>query len=85
MRHQISLIPAGSWYWPFLIIFLSLLVIGFIIYTISRRGKETDDSPLSDEEKMAEIYCPELLSEAIQLRAEVKKLKSISDRRDTGT
>jgi len=75
MHRGIGVIGSGSWFWPALAILLVLLVIGFIISRVTRRGQESETSALSDEEKMAEIYCPDLLSEVIQLRAEVKKLK----------
>ena len=75
MHHQIGAITAGSWFWPALIMLLILLVVGFIIYVVTRRKQESDTAPLTDEEETAEIYCPDLLSEVIQLRAEVKKLK----------
>jgi len=54
-------------------------------YRVSRRKKESDDSTLSYEEEMAEIYCPDLLSEVIQLRAEVKKLRGNSERQRENT
>jgi hypothetical protein len=81
MHHQIGIITAGSWFWPTFVVFLVLLAIGFIIYKVSK-SKNGSDIPttLSYEEEMAEIYCPDLLSEVIQLRAAVKKFKGISDK-----
>jgi hypothetical protein len=75
MHREIGAISSFSWFWPALGILLILLVIGFIIYRFTRRGQESETSTLSEDEEMAEIYCPDLLSEVIQLRAEVKKLK----------
>ena len=83
MHHQVGLFSFSSWFWPALIIIIGLFAIGFIIYMVSRRKEKSDAPPQSYEEEMAEIYCPELLSEVIQLRAEVKKFRGISNRQDT--
>ena len=82
MHHGIGAITSGSWFWQALII-IALLAIGFVIYIVGRRKEKSDAPSQSYEEEMAEIYCPELLSEVIQLRAEVKKLRGISNWQDT--
>jgi len=83
MHRQTGILISSPWFLPTLII-IGLLVVGFIIYLFSKRKEksESDAPPQTYEEEMAEIYCPELLSEVIELRAEVKRLKGISNRQD---
>jgi uncharacterized integral membrane protein len=87
MHRQVEILGSGSWFWPALIIFLLLLVIGFIIYMVgrNRKNKGSVTKILEEEQEMAVIYCPNLLSEVMQLRAEVKRLKGISGRKDVFT
>jgi hypothetical protein len=77
MHHQTGIFISSSWFWPTLII-IGLLALGFIVYIVSKRKGKSDTPSLTYKEEMAEIYCPELLSEVVQLRTEVKKLKGIT-------
>ena len=61
-----------------LVIFLVLGFAWFVIYNIIKK-KDSDVSSETDEEDMAKEFCPNLLSELMQLRREVKKLKGALD------
>jgi hypothetical protein len=82
MHRQVEILGSASWLWPVIIIILVLVVIGFIIFMVTRNKKDenAETKILEEEKEMAEIWCPNLLSEVVQLRAEVKKLKGIPER-----
>jgi len=77
MHHSIDIFSFSSWFWLVAIILLGIITVGLIVYLVNRRKKVSSDSSRSDEEEMAEICCPYLLSERTELRAENKKLKNI--------
>jgi hypothetical protein len=78
MHRQVEVFGSMPWFWPALITFVILVIIGLVAYTIIRsRTKEDPSAKILEEEKeMAEIWCPNLLAETEQLRAEVKQLKN---------
>jgi hypothetical protein len=78
MHRQVEVFSSISWFWPTLIAFIMLVFIGLIAYAIFRSRIKDDPSAkiLEEEKEMAEIWCPNLLAETEQLRAEVKQLKN---------
>jgi hypothetical protein len=78
MHRQVEVFSSISWFWPALITFVILVIIGFVAYTIIHSRTKVDLSAkiLEEEKEMAEIWCPNLLAETEQLRTEVKQLKN---------
>jgi hypothetical protein len=83
MHRQFEVFGSISWIWPAVIIFLVLLAIGLVAYAVIRNRKHEDSSDriIKEEEEMAEIWCPNLLTEIQQLRAEVRRFKGSEPQR----
>ena len=74
MYHH-SIASSGAWLWiiPIVVILVGIAV-GFTLSRIGGKRNKPGDT-LSDEEEMAEVYCPGLLAEVQHLREESQRLR----------
>ena len=74
MYHH-SVASSGAWLWiiPIVVILVGIAV-GFALSRIRGKRSKPGDT-LSDEEEMAEVYCPDLLTEVQHLREESQRLR----------
>ena len=79
MYHH-SIASSGAWIWiiPIAVILVGIAV-GFALSRIGRKRNKPGDT-LSDEEEMAEVYCPGLLAEVQHLREEKQQLRQQGER-----